>query len=140
MAQVERVQENKRGEAGKSANRGQTNDGWKGFVNVELSDKDKQAVKKLFEKYADAWGHILGRVAEGYKLTVSYDDPHTTWNVSLTCRALADNNLGLTLTGRGGSMQAACISLWYKDQYMLKGIWDMVALAKSTQLDVDDVG
>lgn len=140
MAQVERQQENKRekGQSGRVS--GSVDSTWKGFVNLELTDKDKAAARKLFDRYADAWGAILERVGLGYKLTVSYDDPHTTFNVSLTCRALADKNLGLTLTGRGGSMQAACVALWYKDQHVLKGDWTGAAMAFNTQLDVDEVG
>lgn len=140
MGQVERNAENGRDERRGAAGSGKASDGWKGFVNIELSDKQKVAVKKLFDRYGDAWTHVLGRVAEGYKLTISYDDKHTTWNVSLTCRALADNNLGLTLTGRGGSCQAACISLWYKDETLLRGVWELQPLAGSGHLDVDDVG
>jgi hypothetical protein len=140
VAQIERQIEEKKHGNGRASRAGSGNDGWRGFVNVELSDKDKSKVRALFERYGDAWSHILGRVAEGYKLTVSYDDPHTTWNVSLTCRALADNNLGLTLTGRGGSCQAACISLWYKDETMLQGVWEGVKVAGRGGLDVNDVG
>lgn len=139
MAQVERQQEEKRRGNGGSARNSGGADSWKGFVNVDLSDKEKAAVKKMFDRYGDAWSHILGRVGEGYKLTVSYDDPHSTWNVSLTCRALADSNLGLTLTGRGGSCQAACVSLWYKDATMLKGVWELSAVKGRQQLEVDDV-
>lgn len=139
MAQVERKQEDARDVRRSNSGGGKVQDTWKGFVNVELSDKEKLEVKKLFDKYGDAWTHLLGRVSEGYKLTVSYDDQHTTWNVSLTCRALADSNLGLTLTGRGGSCQAACISLWYKDEKMLKGIWDFSTIVGRKTMDQTDV-
>ena len=139
MAQVERQREERFSGKGSSSKGVAGSDSWKGFVNVELSDKDKDAVRKLFDKYGEAWTHILGKVAEGYKLTISYDDPHTTFNVSLTCRALADSNLGLTLTGRGGSVQAACISLWYKDTRMLKGIWDLIPLSSQRGMSETDV-
>jgi len=139
VAQVERGQEERRGKVSREKSNGGTQDGWKGFVNLELSDKEKQAVKRLFEKYGDAWGSILERVGLGYKLTVSYDDPHTTFNVSLTCRAVGDKNVGLTLTGRGGSMQAACVSLWYKDQHVLKGDWSGVGVGRAGRMEVDDV-
>jgi len=139
VAQVERQQEERRNGRGGGSGSPQSNDGWKGFVNLELSDKQKAEVKKLFDRYGDAWTHCLGRVAEGYKLTVSYDDPHTTWNVSLTCRSLADHNLGLTLTGRGGSCQAAVISLWYKDDRALKGVWELQPLAGRGRLEETDV-
>lgn len=139
MAQVERQKEEKHDVRRSNAGGGKVSDTWKGFVNIELSDKEKSEVKKLFERYGDAWSHILGRVAEGYKLTVSYDDQHTTWNVSLTCRALEDRNLGLTLTGRGGSCQAACISLWYKDERMLKGVWELSRVGGRREMSETDV-
>jgi len=139
MAQVERRQEEKRDGGRSAAGSTPSPSTWKGFVNVDLSDKEKAAVKKLFDRYSDAWSHLLGRVAEGYKLTVSYDDQHTTWNVSLTCRALADSNLGLTLTGRGGSCQAACISLWYKDSVMLHGVWELSPRVVRSGLSETDV-
>ena len=139
MAQVERSREDERDGRRRSANNRPAGDGWRGFVNLDLSDKQKAEVKKLFDKYGDAWTHILGRVSEGYKLTISYDDPHTTWNVSLTCRELADSNMGLTLTGRGGSCQAACISLWYKDEKVFHGVWEFSAVSLRRQLDQTDV-
>lgn len=139
MGQIERVRENERDDRRTATNGRASSDGWKGFVNLDLSDKQKAEVKKLFDRYADAWTHLLGRVAEGYKLTVSYDDAHTTWNVSLTCRALADPNMGLTLTGRGGSCQAACISLWYKDEKALRGVWEVNAVTARRHMDETDV-
>lgn len=139
MAQVERTSEDSRDARRSNAGGSKKSDGWKGFVNVELSDKQKTEVKKLMGNYADAWVSVMGRVAEGYKLTVSYDDPHSTWNVSLTCRALADSNLGLTLTGRGGSFMAATVSLWYKDEKMLKGVWELSAVAGRREMAEDDV-
>lgn len=139
MGQLERLAEEKRYGRSGDTRGSEVHNTWKGFVNLDLSDKQKQEVKRLFDKYGDAWTHILGRVAEGYKLTVSYDDQHTTWNVSLTCRALADSNLGLTLTGRGGSCQAACISLWFKDSRVLKGVWELSAVATKRMMEETDV-
>jgi uncharacterized protein YktA (UPF0223 family) len=139
VAQIERNKEERRGGNGGHAGNKNAGDSWKGFVNIELSYQQKMEAKKLFGKYDQAWTHVLGRVAEGYKLTVSYDDQHTTWNVSLTCRALADSNLGLTLTGRGGSCQAAVVSLWYKDHDLLKGVWELSAVGGRRGLEETDI-
>lgn len=140
MGLNDRKQDQKEDKRGKQLGFSTVDDGWKGFVNYELDGQQKEEVRKLFDKYPDAWSWLQGRVFEGYKLTMSYDGAHTTWNVSLTCKVAGSINAGLTLTGRGGGCQAACVALWYKDTVGLGGSWNSVRSTNGRGLEIDDVG
>lgn len=115
-------------------------DGWKGFVNLELSVDEKPDVMRLAASPEDVWSELLEMVASDYKLTVSYDGNRSVWNVSLTCRSVADRNGGLTLTGRGGSFIGAAASLVYKHVHILKRDWSQAVTQLATRFGENDVG
>ncbi len=112
---------------------------WRGFVDCELSSYDKAEIKKLMGNYGDAWSEVMGMVTEGYKCTLSYDDAHNTWNCSLTCQPTGMANSGLTLSGRGGSLQASVVCFWYKHSRILQGHWGTASIASKRQFAEDDV-
>jgi len=130
---------NKRSDARATPTKPQGEDGWIGFVNCELTDAQKAECKKLIGTFDQAWRALHDLIAEGYKMTVSYDDGHTTWNVSLTGRKGAGKNQGLTLTGRGGSEAAAYVSLWFKHETVLKGDWTSQTQPDRFRLRPDDI-
>jgi hypothetical protein len=115
-------------------------DGWKGFVNVELSDAHKPQVKLLAQEPQDVWDEILSMVESDYKLTVSYDGNRSTWNASLTCRNPQDRNGGLTLTGRGGSFIGAAAALVFKHVRVLNRDWSKALTQTGLSFEPDDVG
>lgn len=97
---------------------------WKGFVNVDLTDADREVLRTDQTPFEDYWEGILDRMCAGYKLSVSRDHKNDTWIASLTCNHPADANRGYTLTGRGGSWTNAVIALAYKDRVLLRGVWN----------------
>lgn len=117
-----------------------TADGWKGFVNLELTDDQKPLVKALSADSDAVWGELLEMVDSEYKLTVSYEGQRSVYNVSLTCRNAKDPNAGLTLTGRGGSFIGAAASLVFKHVTILKRRWDKAPQAVGRLFEPDDVG
>lgn len=115
-------------------------DGWRGFVNVELSDSQKKAVKATLNKGAEQWARVIDLVMDGYKLTVSFDDRNTSFVFAMTCRDPNDDNRGLTLTARGGSLASAVAAWVYKHDEILKGRWDKAAEITRGRMTEDDVG
>lgn len=117
-----------------------TNDNWKGFVNVELNTKEKEVVKAWRDDVAKLWGHLEGRIEDGYKVTFSIDTYNNAYVCGVTGRGKGDPNEGLTLTGRGGTLWGAVASFMYKDTVLLEGRWDSVAVQGKRVNDPDDVG
>lgn len=113
---------------------------WIGFVNLELTPEQKAQCKSLLSDVDSAYADVFGRIPLGYKLSVMYDDAHTTWNVSLTCTDASEENAGLCLTGRGGSFNSALVALWYRDVYLLKGKWTAAEKIGLGRMGEDDVG
>lgn len=122
--------------AGKRA----SEDGWKGFVNVDLTADQKTAVKALALDASAVWAVIFDLVDGGYKLTITYDRANGAYVVSMTAKAAQDVNAGLTLTARGGSVQGACASFVYKHSVVLEGDWTSVGVAGGKRFGEDDVG
>lgn len=116
-----KVNEKSDRKAGKKA--APQNDGWKGFVNVELNEVDKAQVRALVNDMNAVWYVVWDLVDRGYKLTISFDASHDVYNCSMTCRADREPNQGLTLSGRGGTVQAAVASFVFKHQTLLGGSW-----------------
>lgn len=113
---------------------------WRGFVDVEMTAEDKVACKAATVDFDQVWADLEELVEEGYKMTLSYDEAHTTWNVSLTCRAEKHVNEGYTMSARGGSFAAAARAFWFKHFSMLNEDWSAQAKKGSSQLAADDFG
>lgn len=115
-------------------------DGWRGFVNVELSVADKEAIKLGDASFDDAWGFLMQRVLDGYKLSLSFDHSNSSWIASLTCKRSSDPNVGLCLTARGGRVEGAVLALWYKDDVVLARSWSGRAQGGNAAYQADDIG
>lgn len=111
---------------------------WAGFVDVEMTIADKAACRAETVDFDQIWHDVEDLVEEGYKLSVTFDDEHTTWNVSLTCRALKHTNSGYTMSARGGTFAAAVRAFWYKHFRMLEGNWANGSAKHSAQMALDD--
>lgn len=123
MGVNDRKQDQKDARKAANAQPAPAGDGWKGFVNVELSDAQKPLVKALMSDMPRCWVVVWDLVDAGYKLTISNDATHNSYNVSMTCRNLKDRNMGLTLTGRGGTVEGAVASFVFKHSDILEGDW-----------------
>lgn len=115
-------------------------DGWKGFVNVELTEAQKAEAKKLRENVGACWGVVFDLVEGEYKLSVSLDAKNNAYVVSMTGRKARDVNAGLTLTARGGTIEGALASFVYKHQVILEGDWTSAARRGGGGFDADDIG
>jgi hypothetical protein len=140
VAQVERAKEEKSVRKGGAAKEQVGAARWIGFVSCELGKDEREAVKDMIGDAARVWNALLGLVALRYKLTLSYDELHNTYNASLTCQDAANRNGGLTLSGRGGSVEAAICALWYKHDVALGGDWQRAGLSQRTLWQANDVG
>lgn len=138
MGQLENVRDEKRGRKADVARDKAKADGWRGFVNVELTAAQKKDAAKLLTDVARLWDNLFALIEDGYKLTVSYDFDHEAYNVSLTCRADDDPNKGLTLTGRGGSVEAALVSFSYKHVTILEKVWGEAGTQGTHKFATDD--
>jgi len=139
MSQAERSTENKRSNRREAAVAKNGGDGWKGFVNVELTEKQKPEAKKMMADFARLWDNVVSLVDIGYKMTFSYDEGHDAYNLSLTCRDVKSPNYGYTLSGRGGSEAAAFASFWYKHSIILEEVWTNGAATSGGKFQADDM-
>jgi len=140
MGVNDRANERKAAKKTQTARGKAVQDGWKGFVNVELNDLQKAECKLWRAHPEKIWNVIWDLEAAGYKLTISCDDRNGTHNVSMTCREPKDINMGMTLTGRGGDVQSAVAAFAYKHSVILEGDWGIVGVAAPRITDEDYVG
>lgn len=138
MSQIEKAAQDKKTKARLAAKGAAQADGWKGFVNVELTDEQKADAKRLLGDGERLWDNLLSLVEENHKLTISHDDMRSAYNVSITCKARGNPNEGLTLTGRGGSFIAAAVSLWYKHDVVLQGVWGRATTNTGNTMAADE--
>lgn len=115
-------------------------DGWKGFVSLELNDQQKAEAKKLMIDHERTVDNVWALVDDGYKISVSYDAYHSAYVCAATCRDALSVNNGLTLTGRGGGILAAMASLWYKHDVVCGRNWTTHANASRGGMAVDELG
>lgn len=99
---------------------------WGGFINIRLSDADKDAFHQWFSTLDDdPLTGIFSLVLEGYKFSLSYAADGEYWTTSLT-----GEGLGLTgiverccLTARAPQVDQAIALLLYKHVVIAKGSW-----------------
>jgi hypothetical protein len=104
------------------------NGAWKGFVDIPLSEVDKDKIRAMSDLADDVMGNLVDLVERGLKVTLSLDDSQGTWIVSGTGKLPDDPNYGYTLVARGGSLVRAVNSLTYKVFELAQGgVWANVA-------------
>lgn len=140
MSQQEHAAAAKKAKAREASKKKAQEDGWRGFVNVELTADQKPLCKALLSDVERLAENVYGMVEDGYKLSLTWDDVRECYNLSLTCKARGNPNNGLTLTGRGGSIPAAMASFWYKHDAILMGAWGNGASSSGGGWEADDVG
>lgn len=96
--------------------------GWRGFINVDLNAADKKAVKKSIMSLEDSTNWLLDMAQNGYKFSVNFVLEGKTWIVSLTAKE--GPNKGLTLTQRHADYFVAVAALYYSHTMKLMGDWE----------------
>lgn len=95
-----------------------------GFVNVQLSEDEREAAQVAYRDTGDLWEHLILIVKDGYKLTISYDAETDSF-----CAALSGVNCGkpnerFTLTAWGADETASLQYLAYKHISKLDYVWN----------------
>jgi len=108
---------------------------WNGFVNCELTAEDKATFKVWDVDFGDAFDLLVGRVTEGYRLSVSHNKKNDSFIASLTGSEDCGDNAGYTLSAFGKDIATAMRVLAYKDGFILEGVWDNAKVQPK-----DDIG
>ena len=87
--------------------------GWVGFVNIELTEKEKKAVKQKMLT-AELWyDWCETQVGNGYKITQSYDRERECFVVTMTCHNQDLPNYGYSMSQRHRFLGVAIAALVY---------------------------
>lgn len=140
MGMNDRIQNAKADKKAAKAAERPASDGWKGFVNLELSDAQKAEAKKLLADADRVTDNVWKLVDDGYKVSFSYDGYHGAYLCAVTCQDKSSVNVGLTLTGRGGGILAAMASLWYKHDVVLERNWTSMSVQGPRGMALDELG
>jgi len=110
-----------RGEGrGGQANNRRNNDSE--FVDLELSTKEKAALKEWGLDPIDLDAEFEGLLADGTKVTFR-EDARNRCMVAFAFAGESSPNIGYILTGRGASVSRALRQLLYKHSVLLQGDW-----------------
>lgn len=90
------------------------------FLNVRLTDEDKQALGAGANNVEEILDTAFRLVDEGYKLSVSLDAKNHSYLGSIT---LKQGGVSKVLTGRGSTAINALASLLYRHVVLLRGDW-----------------
>jgi hypothetical protein len=93
------------------------------WVNVTLSDTDKDAILSMDFDVESIMLAIASMVYSGYRFSVTFDEYSSALQVSLVCGNQDDPNYGLGMSSRHPDFDVALRSLWYKHQVMTRGSW-----------------
>jgi len=93
------------------------------FVPCELSDDERTYCKANLLSFEEAFTQIDDLVADGYKLSFSYDERSDCASAFLTATSKQRTNGGQALSARGPHTQAALTVLLYKHFTKLKEHW-----------------
>lgn len=98
-------------EKGKEATRST----FKGFVNYPLNEKQREELSAYAEQLPDDYEVLNDFIISGYKVSLSYDEPHQAFIATATGLPGYDHpNEGLALSARGPSFSGTVAALHYK--------------------------
>jgi|WetSurMetagenome_2_1015567.scaffolds.fasta_scaffold195024_2 hypothetical protein len=87
---------------------------WKGFIDVPLTTEDKARFEIWRGEAEDLLAAVGAAVADGYKLSVSYDQRNNCFQAALTGMLGAAENVGFTMVGRAGTPDKAIAVVMFK--------------------------
>jgi len=106
--------------SGKAANRAEPKFG---YINYELTAKDKERLEALIPEDEVTLEDIYGLVTSGYKFSLSEDEKHKRFVAALTDKSPDSAFWNQCLTGSGASAADATFALLYKHRYACDGDW-----------------
>lgn len=97
---------------------------FKGFINVRLSDADKEALQAADETSTiGLLDNAAGLLYEGYKMSFSYDKTSGSVQATLTCWVEGHADFGHAISARHPDFDRALHSLLYKHFTIAKECW-----------------
>ena len=99
---------------------------WKGFKDFKLTAEQLEGFASFDVDDDDLMDLIQTVLAEGYKLTLTYNGQSDTYNCALTCNAEKHKNQGYTMSAFAHSAYTAMKLLMYKHAVLLEGDWDKI--------------
>lgn len=102
---------------------------WRGFVEVDLKEEDKKAIKKRKWSAADCMAYLEELAKHNYKVSISLDTNNDAYIVSATGK---DENAGWTMSQRHGNLWTAINAHAYAHLEVTFGDWEQAA-----QLPID---
>lgn len=108
---------------------------WTGFANIDLSAKDKDAIRgglldgdRVLEIFHDM-------LAMGHKVSLNYDPDRDTVSCAVTGAYERCPNAGLTMTSFGADIVTAMMVAAYKHEIVAKGNWSSFVSRKPESED-----
>lgn len=99
---------------------------WKGFKDFKLTADQLQSFAVWDCHDGDVLDLVQGALAEGYKLTFTYNGQSDTYNAALTCNAEKNPNQGYTMSAFAPQFYTALRLLMFKHWELLQGTWDNI--------------
>jgi len=94
---------------------------FKGFINIPLTDPDKERIKTILEEADTIESTLLELTSEGYKISLREDTTSGSYSASATAVTPDHANAGYALTAYGPDIQGAVIALAYKILTLCEG-------------------
>lgn len=99
---------------------------WKGFKDFRLTAEQLEAFAIDGVHDDDLMDLVQSSLAEGYKLTFTYNGQADTYNAAMTCNAEKHPNQGYTMSAYGPTFYVALGLLMFKHHVLLQGDWNNI--------------
>lgn len=99
---------------------------WKGFKDFRLSADQLEAFATDGVHDDDLMDLVQASLAEGYKLTFTYNGQSDTYNAAMTCNDDKSGNFGYTMSAFGPTFYTAIGLLMYKHHILLEADWNNI--------------
>jgi len=101
----------------------ETLNGWKGFKDFKLTSEQLEAFAVDGVHDDDLMDLVQSTLADGYKISLTYNGQADTYNASMTCNNEKLANMGYTLSAFAPTLYTALGLLMYKHHVLLDGDW-----------------
>lgn len=103
---------------------------FKGFVNLKLTDADKEHIRTALEEQNTIEETLSPLIEDGYKISLRYDASNKCYLAAASPTDNEHTNAGYTLSARGPSLEGAVAALYYKINVIAEGgSWESAAVA-----------
>lgn len=96
---------------------------WKGFVNVNLTQEQKEAFAAWDIQDADVWDGLATYAQTGYKVQLSFNRQNDKFNCTFTGQSSCGDNSGYAVSAFANSPYQACRVGLFKVSSVLPEVW-----------------